>query len=201
MGVIDTKEKTVDTKRQNAITIRRKAIWQGCAELLQHTNPRMQVRVVKAEILRKMTLTGYQRLKIEHYPDNAILTVGTKKNKPITVQLELNGQQVLMQVDMGAAVTLMAVGMQQELFPDAHLEQASVKLQTYTAEPLAVLGTMEVQVKYGNYIGKHVLYVVNRNCPTLLGWDWLMTIKLDWHNLGVATVQTTSLTLIEVSIR
>ena len=58
----------------------------------------------------------------EHYPDNAILTVGTKKNKPITVQLELNGQQVLMQVDTGAAVTLIAVSTQQELLPDAHLE-------------------------------------------------------------------------------
>ena len=69
-----------------------------------------------------------------------------------------------------------------------------MKLQTYTAELLTILGTMEVQVKYGNYVGKHVLYVVDGNGPTLLEQDWLMTIKLDWHNLGVATVQTTSLT-------
>lgn len=110
----------------------------------------------------------------EHFPDNVILTVKTKQNKPITVQLELNGQQVLMQVDTGAAVTLMAVTTRQELFPDAHLEQSSVKLQTYTAESLAVLGTMEVQVKYANYVGKHVLYVVSGKGPTLLGQDWLM---------------------------
>ena len=131
----------------------------------------------------------------EHFPDSTILTVGTKQNKPITVQLELNGQQVLMQVDTGAAVTLMAVTTQQELFPDAHLEQSSVKLQTYTAESLEVLGTMEVQVKYGNYVGNQVLYVVSGNGPTLLGRDWLMTIRLDWYSLGVATVETTSLTL------
>ena len=69
-----------------------------------------------------------------------------------------------MQVDTEAAVTLMAVTTQ-ELFPDAHLEQSSVKLQTYTAESLEVLGTMEVQVKYGNYVGNHVLYVLVGMAP------------------------------------
>lgn len=122
----------------------------------------------------------------EHFPDSTILTVGTKQNKPITVQLELNRQQVLMQVDTGAAVILMAVTTQ-ELFPDAYLEQSSVRLQTYTAKSLEVLGTMEVQVKYGNYVGNHVLYVVSGlvsgNGPALLGQDWLMTIRLDWYSL------------------
>ena len=111
------------------------------------------------------------------------------------VHLKLNEQQVLMQVDTGAAVTLMSESTQRELFPKAELKQSSVKLHTYTTEFIAVLGTMEVQVKYGEYVGKQVLYVVSGNGPTLLGRDWLMTIKLDWHSLGVANVQTTSLTL------
>ena len=69
----------------------------------------------------------------EHFPDNAILTVGSHgRNRPITVQLELNGQQVLMQVDTGAAVSIISEATQQKLFPDAHLEQSSVQLQTYT---------------------------------------------------------------------
>ena len=51
------------------------------------------------------------------------------------------------------------------------------------------------KVKYGNYAKNHVLYVVSGNGPTLLGRDWLMTIRLDWYSLGVATVETTSLTL------
>ena len=65
---------------------------------------------------RKNTNRVSETKDYEHYPDNAILTVGTKRNKPITVQLELNGQQVPMQVDTGAAVTLMAVSTQLELF-------------------------------------------------------------------------------------
>ena len=117
------------------------------------------------------------------------------KNRPITVQLKLNGQQVLMQVDTGAAVSIIAEATQQKLFPDAHPEQSPVQLQTYTAESLAVLGTIEVQVKYGNCVGKQVLFAVSWNGPTLLGYDWLMAIRLNWQSLGVATVQNTSLTL------
>ena len=54
---------------------------------------------------------------------------------------------------------------------------------------------MEVQVKSGNYVGKLLLFVVSGNGPTLLEHDRLMTIRLDWQSLGVATVQNTSLTL------
>ena len=132
----------------------------------------------------------------EHFPDNAILTVGNHgKNRPITVQLELHGWQVLMQVDTGAAVSIIAEATQQKLFPNAHLEQASVQFQTYTAESLALLGTMKVQVKHGNYVGKQMSFVISRNGPTLLGCDWLMTIRLNWQSLVVVTVQNTLLTL------
>ena len=79
------------------------------------------------------------------------------KNRPITVQLELNGQQVLMQVDTGAAVSIIAEATQQKLFPNAHLKQSSVQLQTYTTKSLEVLGTMDVLVKYGNYVGMVIM--------------------------------------------
>ena len=49
-----------------------------------------------------------------------------------------------MQVGTGEAVSIIAEATQQKLFPNAHLEQYSVKLQTCIAESLAVLGTMEV---------------------------------------------------------
>ena len=48
-----------------------------------------------------------------------------------------------------------------------------MKLQTYTAEALSVLGTLEVQVKYGKYVG-NILFAVSDNGPTLFGQDWLI---------------------------
>ena len=83
---------------------------------------------------------------------------------------------------------------QKKLFPQAKLQKTTMKLQTYTAEALSVLGTIEVQVKYGKYVGKHNLFVVNGNGPTLFGRDWLMDITLDWSSLGVANVQQKPLT-------
>jgi len=53
-----------------------------------------------------------------------------------------------------------------------------------------VLGTIQVKVRYGSYVGKHILYVVNGQGPTLLGHEWLMNIKFDWHSLVVATVHS-----------
>ena len=84
----------------------------------------------------------------------------------------------------------------QKLFPKANLSKATVKLQTYTAKPLHVLGTLEVQVRYGNYVGKHNLYVIKGNGPSLFGWDWLSKVKLDWQNMGVTNnIQSKSLCL------
>ena len=100
-------------------------------------------------------------VETETFPESAILTVGDHNNKPITVQMELNVQQVLMEVDTGAAVSLMSVITQKQLFPKVKLMKSRTQLQTYTAESLAVLGTIQVKVRYGSYVGIHTLYVVN----------------------------------------
>ena len=117
------------------------------------------------------------------------------QSKPIVVTLELNGNSVDMQVDAGAAVSLMSETTQKKLFPHGKLQKTTLRLQTYTAEALSVLGTLEVLVNYGNYTGKHTLVVVNGNGPTLFGQDWLMDIRLDWTSLGVANVKQQPLTL------
>ena len=74
-----------------------------------------------------------------------------------------------MEVDTGVAVTLMSEATQKKLFPNAKLSKSTVKLQTYTAESLQVLGTLEVQVRYGSYVGKHNLYVVKGTGQSCLG--------------------------------
>ena len=44
----------------------------------------------------------------ESFPDSAILNIGSHRDIPITVQLEINEKEVLMEVDTRAAVTLMS---------------------------------------------------------------------------------------------
>ena len=97
-----------------------------------------------------------------------------------------------MEVDKGAAISQTT---QKKLFLQAKLQKTTMKFRTYTAESLSVLGTLEVQVSYGNYLGKHTLFVVSGNGPTLFGQDWLIDIRLDWSSFGVANVQQKPLTL------
>ena len=63
------------------------------------------------------------------------------------------------------------------------MAKPSLCLHTYTLEPLAVLGQVEVQVKHQGYIGRKQLFIVQGNGPSLRGRDWLGDIKLDWVNI------------------
>ena len=76
-------------------------------EILNSTKPPNQSG--KGKNFRKRETHWVTTTDYEHFPHNAILTVGSYgKNTPVTVQLELNGQQVLMQVDTGATVSIIA---------------------------------------------------------------------------------------------
>eukprot|EP00731_Ephydatia_muelleri_P006059 Em0003g307a len=59
-------------------------------------------------------------------------------------------------------------------------QNTRVRLRTYTAEQITVLGTISVQVKYKNQTRTLSLFVVNTDGPTLLGRDWMRQLKLDW---------------------
>ena len=107
-------------------------------------------------------------------------------------------REVLMEIDTGAAVSLISEETQKRLFPKGSLHQPEVHLKTHTSESIPIVGVLRLQVKYQTYLGYHDLYVVGGNGPTLLGRDWLQFVRLDWHSLGGAYVGERSLTLNDV---
>ena len=127
--------------------------------------------------------------------DSSILSVRHTSSRPMAVEMELNGRTVPMELDTGAAVSLMAQGTQRKFFTDEILEEADVRLSTYTSEPIPVLGVMNVRVKYASYSGIHPLYIVPGDGPTLLGRDWLQSIRLNWSDLRIANVLSSPLAL------
>ena len=76
---------------------------------------------------------------------------------------------------MGAAVSLISKTTQENLFPAACLDKSPLILRTYTVEAIPVIRQIEVQVKYGEHTGRHMLHVVRGKGPPLLGRDWLDT--------------------------
>ena len=110
--------------------------------------------------------------------------LGCHSSKPIIVEVELNGTMVSMEVDTGAAVSLMAQAVQERLFPQATLQATTTNLRTYTGEAMKVIGKFPVTATYANQSKALTLYIVPGNGPTLLGREWLQHIQLDWKSIA-----------------
>ena len=102
-------------------------------------------------------------------------------NKPLEVDLQLEGKPLRMEVDTGAAVSLVSEMTYRSLFPTLQLQPSMTKLRTYSGEPLTVLGQQEVKVQHGEQTAQLSLLVVQGEGPSLLGRNWLRVFRLDWN--------------------
>ena len=66
----------------------------------------------------------------------------------ITVDVQVNGVPLVMELDTGAAYSIIPKDALEKLFPNARLEDVDLSLATYTGERLKVLGQLSVQVQY-----------------------------------------------------
>ena len=106
-----------------------------------------------------------------------------QSSDPITVEVSINGEQVHMEVDTGAAVSLVSDVVCKQLWPSLALQQTPVKLKTYSGAPLEVKGRAQVEVRYQGQEASLPLLVVAGEGPSLLGRDWLTQLRLDWKSI------------------
>ena len=64
------------------------------------------------------------------------------------VKLVLNGRALSMQLDIGAAVSLISSATFTGLFPNATLSKPAAILTTYTGQQIPLAGQMEVKVSH-----------------------------------------------------
>ena len=110
------------------------------------------------------------------------------------VELTLNGEQTAIELDTGAAVSVISSAAKAKLFPQLKPESTSVILATYTGEKISVLGQIMVDVKYGKQHKQLPLYVVKGDGPSLLGRNWLTEINLNWKSLKLMSITGTQAT-------
>ena len=108
---------------------------------------------------------------------------GTAHSPPIKVDVKLDDCVVKMEVDTGAAMTIMSETTFQGLWPGRDLQPSQVRLQAYTKEPIPVVGCCKVNTEYNGQSAQLSLLIVGGSGPTLLGRDWLSQIRLDWHQI------------------
>lgn len=102
-------------------------------------------------------------------------------NKPIILEVVLDGRPLQMELDTGAAVSLVSEATYKQLFADTPLSETSTTLKTYSGEPLRVVGQREVEVCAEKQTARLPLVVVAGDGPSLFGRDWLKSIRLDWQ--------------------
>ena len=111
-----------------------------------------------------------------------------KGHPPLMVTVELNNSSLRMEIDTGAAVSIISETTYTGLWPKnarPPLLQSTVLLRTYTGETLPIKGQVKVNVTYQGQVRQLRLLVVRGNGPSLLGRDWLSALNINLQELSV----------------
>ena len=98
-----------------------------------------------------------------------------KTRDPILITLQVNQVPVEMELDTVVSLTLINRATYSKITCDSPvtLEHSNAQLQIYTGQPVAILGTVTIQAKYGEQLLQLPVHVVEGDGPILLGRDWL----------------------------
>ena len=98
----------------------------------------------------------------------SLYSLGARNNKrhdPVMVTLELNGVQVEMEVDTGAAVSVMSSSCYDRI-RGGKLDSSDLQLRTYTGEVLRPKGVGELNVVYKSEMFRLPVIVLEGKVPT-----------------------------------
>ena len=112
-----------------------------------------------------------------------LFTVTKHHNKPIYVTVTVHKKPFKMEIDTGAAVSIISKSTYDTLWSrnDAPpLEPAATTLRTYTGKEVKAVGRINIDVKHGEERKRLSLIVAHGSGPSLLGQNWLSELKLDW---------------------
>ena len=111
--------------------------------------------------------------------------VSSGQTGPLHETVTVNGSPLAIKIDTGASVSIAS----RETFESIQkgestleLKETTVKLQTYTGEPIRVCGST-VQVEHNGQTTSLPLVITEGSGPTLLGRNWLEALRLDWRTI------------------
>ena len=124
--------------------------------------------------------------------DLPIKLVGSRqlKSRPIAVLVLINGKELNMELDTGAAVSIFWRRLLEKNFRTLFLNllQSLFVPTLYTGQRMSVVGQLTVLIKYQSQSHSLPLLIVAGDGPSLFGRDWLRHITLDWKTIGLASM-------------
>ena len=121
--------------------------------------------------------------------DLPVYKITAGSTHPITVELEIQGKPVIMEVDTGAAVSVISETTYKDLFPNLTLKTVPMGLKTYTGEQNTCSRRSGGRSQLPSENHQLSLIVVKGKGHNLFGQDWLMHFKLDWKIIGLTTLE------------
>ena len=115
-----------------------------------------------------------------------MFTLTSSSGDPIKLEVMINATPVEMELDTGAAVSVLSHAtyqslLQQSLIPP--VQKSQVKLKTYTGDPIQVLGKTSITVSYADHSIDVWVPVVDGAGPNLLGRDWMGRFEVTLNSL------------------
>ena len=110
----------------------------------------------------------------------ALYNLPGSRTKPIQAVVGIGNQDLLMEVDTGASLSIISEKTYSSLHNAPQLQSTEARLRTHTGESLPVLGSITVTVHHNNQQKTLPLLIVQGEGPSLLGRDWLEHLQLDW---------------------
>ena len=106
------------------------------------------------------------------------------KSQPIIIPVMINNRKLDMELDTGAAVSVISEATYNELLKDTTpIQPTDIVLRTYLHKELPVLGIVHVDVSYESQIHSLQLVVIQGEGASLLGRNWLQTMRLNWKTI------------------
>ena len=115
-----------------------------------------------------------------------IHTISDSLPKSYKVNMKVNGVPLEMEIDTGAAVSIVSEATWEGKLNKPTLRPCPLVLKGYPDNKLHLMGCCEVEVKAGETIKQLKLIVCKGSGLSLLGRNWLEEIKLNWSQIANA---------------
>ena len=86
--------------------------------------------------------------------------VGNDSVDPVYAQVQINGKPLTMELNTGAALSIISDETRKAVFPEVKLRPSDLVLKRYTNESMQVMGTLNVRGQYEDQLKKLVLVVI-----------------------------------------
>ena len=112
----------------------------------------------------------------------SLFAVRNQRCDPILRDVCINQVPLKMELDTGAAVSVITQRTYQKIAQQNHfqpLQHSDLKLKSYSGETIPVLGQVPVVVKHRQQECELFVHVVDGEGPDLMGRDWLRDLKVN----------------------